>query len=832
MKILRRSLIKSAAICLVIAVGTLSASTLQGYVYDRSTGNPVADATVEVTTYTHPVMMNTESVPNGKYLDVTDLAGYFAIEVEREGRYQLLVNHLCYLPVKIIMVTGDKPERTMLYPEVIELAKVVVTTGRNDPARVPGAKSTLDRKLVETSYGAQDVPMLAAEVANTTAFSWSGNNVGASSINIRGFGSDRIAASVNGVPINDPEDHEQYWQDSPDFLSNTYNIQVERGVSSFLNGPAGIGGGLDLVTSDAVSNRELSITYQGGSFNTQRRTFFYRSGIVNDKYNFTGRFSKVTTDGYRDHTGADMWSYFLAAARFDPNMVTRLQVYGGQEEMDAYWWGVTKSMLETHRRANYSAWYKDYHEELFWYESVDYDGERDFFQQPHYMLHNQWRLTSDIEINQSLFWILGNGFYEEYKPGRGYWEYNLSNDPDDDSETDLIRRKNVKKNQYGWLPRLNWQAAQFTNLELGLELRHYQGDHWGNVEWARDLPDGISPQHKWYDWIGKKSYIGGFVNLEQDISPSLDVNAGVQVRNIGYDVEQEVMGAFTGYEFDLDWTFINPRLGINYQYNRDTRFYASLAGAGREPVDDMIFDADNPYDIPKLSKYNQQEIDPEYMWDVELGIHRNFGSVELGVNLYGMFFTDEIVKTGFSSDLDAEVFMNAPTSRHMGIELDAKWENAAPGLSLTGNLSYGQATLGDFEIDHVAGLDANWDPIIETVNLDGNRIAHFPDLIANLRATYSVSILTASLHIQHIGKQFMDNRNDDDAALDPYTALDGTLLFRLYNRDNSSVDLELRGMNLLDTEYEPFGIVDVEDGTPYYAPAAGRHYLAGLTIRL
>lgn len=817
---------------LTFPVGLTFATPLEGYIYDQSTGNPVPDATVEVTGYTNLQPITIKSIPGSHQFDVTDLAGYFSIKVEHEGEYQLSISHLGYLPARITMITGDEPSRTNLYPEVIELAKAVVTLGRTDPVRIPGAKTTLDRKLVELSYGTQDVPMLISETVNATAFSWSGSDVGASSINIRGFSSDRIAATVNGVPINDPEDHEQYWQDSPDFLSNTYNIQVERGVSSFLNGPTGVGGGLNLVTSDAVSKRELGITYQGGSYNTQRRTFFYRSGIVNDKYNFTGRFSKVTTDGYRDHTSADMWSYFLAAARFDPNMVTRLQVYGGQEEMDAYWWGVSESMLETHRRANYSAWYKDYHEELFWYESVDYDGERDFFQQPHYMLHNQWRLSPRLVMNQSLFWILGNGFYEEYKPGRDYWEYNLSSDPDDDRETDLIRRKNVDKNQYGWLPRINWQTNHYTSMELGLELRNYTGEHWGNVMWAEDLPDEVSPQHEWYRWTGEKSYLGGFFNLDHQLNHALSFNAGLQVRNINYQVEQKVIGAFSGYEYDLDWTFINPRLGLNYQFDRDTRLYASFAGAGREPVDDMIFDADNPYDIPKVSKFNQPEIDPEYMWDIEMGIQRRFGLLEMGVNLYGMFFTDEIIKTGFSSDLDEEVYINAPATRHMGVELDAKWEQALPGLTLSGNLSYGQAILGDFEIDHVAGLDDNWEPIIETVNLDGNRIARFPDLVANLRATYSTSILTASLRIQHVGKQYMDNREDEEATLDPYSVLDGTLLFRLLGWNSNTVDLELRGMNLLDTEYEPFGIVDVEDGTPYYVPAAGRRYLLGLTIRM
>jgi hypothetical protein len=39
-------------------------------------------------------------------------------------------------------------------------------------------------------------------------------------------------------------------------------------------------------------------------------------------------------------------------------------------------------------------------------------------------------------------------------------------------------------------------------------------------------------------------------------------------------------------------------------------------------------------------------------------------------------------------------------------------------------------------------------------------------------------------------------------------------------------------MNLGDLEYEPFGIVEVEYGVPYYVPAAGRRFMAGINLNL
>ncbi len=824
-------------VLILLSTGVLYGATVTGQIVDAITGNPIADVNV--------IVYGTSQGTS------TDLAGGFHLKVDAIP-VNVSISHVSYQSVDVNL--SDQSADIKLSPIPVRRSEVVVSTGRavgNESRSV----SNLDRKLVELSYGAQDVPLVAAQTPSATAFSWSGSSVGAATMKIRGFDQTRLGISVNGIPINDPEDHDVYWQDTPDFLSNTYDLQVERGVSSFMSGSAGIGGGLNLATSDAVSNRELSITYQGGKFNTHRRTFAYQSGLIDSEsndnsYNFTGRFSHVSTDGYRDHTAADMWSYFLGATSYSPNMITRLQVYGGQEEMDAYWWGIDKNTLEKNRKANYSAWNKEYHEEFFWDASVDYDDERDSFQQPHYVLHNQWKISDNVMLNESLFLIEGNGFYEEYKPNRKFAEYNFTPfdriyDEDGDgildtvevNRTDLIRMKTVDKDHFGWLPRLNWKINSAIDLNTGLELRFYRSKHYGRVIWARELPEAVSPGHEWYRWTGDKDYHGGYVNLDYRFNPKLKLNGGLQIRQISYKVDQELMGAFPGYEYELDWTFVNPRIGATYQFDANTNLYASLAMAGREPIDSQIYDADNPEDIPKLVKYDQEEINPERMLDLEIGGSHNYGNLIVGTNLYVMLFNDEIVTTGFSSDLDEEIHDNAPTSRHIGIEIEGSWVTGVRGLTFDGNISYGQATLGNYEIEHVAGLDENWNPIIKTVNLSGNQIGGFPNLIGNMRATYKVGMLTSSLHIQHVGKQYMDNREDKDASLDAYTTLDGVIRMqlqnkRLFNMRFNGLDLELRGMNLLDSEYEPHGVVDVEYGTPYYVPAAGRSYLAGVTFRL
>ena len=54
-----------------------------------------------------------------------------------------------------------------------------------------------------------------------------------------------ISILVNGVPQNDPEDHNVYWLDFPDLLASTDNIQVQRGAGSAFYGPPAIGGSVN-----------------------------------------------------------------------------------------------------------------------------------------------------------------------------------------------------------------------------------------------------------------------------------------------------------------------------------------------------------------------------------------------------------------------------------------------------------------------------------------------------------------------------------------------------------------------------------------------------------
>ena len=70
---------------------------------------------------------------------------------------------------------------------------------------------------------------------------------------------------INGVPQNDPEDHNVYWVNFPDLASSLEDIQVQRGAGSAFYGPAAIGGSINLVTDRFSPDPRLTVTSGYGS---------------------------------------------------------------------------------------------------------------------------------------------------------------------------------------------------------------------------------------------------------------------------------------------------------------------------------------------------------------------------------------------------------------------------------------------------------------------------------------------------------------------------------------------------------------------------------------
>jgi iron complex outermembrane receptor protein len=360
-----------------------AAERIAGRVLDAATGAPLAAATVHLDT---PPMTQ-----------ITDSAGNFVFAPVPAGPHRIRATFVGYTPNETEIDAAAEPSAVVLRlaPTVLPGEEVIITTTRASAQTDAIPHSNLTRDEIEHDYTAQDVPMLLASEPGVYAYSDAGNGVGYSYLQIRGFDQRKVSVLVNGVPHNDPESHQVYWVDMPDLLESATDIQVQRGVGASLYGASAAGGVVSLEVDPFAAEPGVRFNSGFGSYGTRRWSLSGQSGVGGDRYAVYGRYSRVVSDGYREQSWVDMWSYFIGLARYDRNLVNRFHAYGGEENLHLAYYGIDAATLATDRRFN----------------PLTYNDETDNFKQPHYELLTDWHINDRLTFHNTLFYIKGDGYY-------------------------------------------------------------------------------------------------------------------------------------------------------------------------------------------------------------------------------------------------------------------------------------------------------------------------------------------------------------------------------------------------------------------------------------
>jgi iron complex outermembrane receptor protein len=88
----------------------------------------------------------------------------------------------------------------------------------------------------------------------------------------------------------------------------------------------------------------------------------------------------------------------------------------------------------------------------------------------------------------------------------------------------------------------------------------------------------------------------------------------------------------------------------------------------------------------------------------------------------------------------------------------------------------------------------------------------------------------ASLLSKYVGKQFLDNTENDVVALDAYFINDIRLSYRITGKSLGQLEFGILVNNIFDVEYASNGYG--YDGVPYFYPQAGINFLGMVTLRL
>lgn len=709
--------------------------------------------------------------------------------------FSLFVAFAVMLGVSAAQTTLKRSKPVKDSTRVYTVPSVTVTSTRADAATSPVPFSEISRAELKDRYTAQDMPALIADLPSAFFYSDNGNGIGYSYVKMRGFDQRRIAVMINGIPQNDPEDHNVYWIDVPDAASNMQSIQVQRGAGLINYGAAAIGGSINLTTTNFTDSRFIRVSsgigYQqfGANSTTILAPITSKFGLevssgLTDKYAFYGRLSRINSDGYRANSWAELNSFFLSAARFDEDVTTQINVFGGPIADGLAYNGLPKQYITdlNLRRSNFNAFDYDSTGTNLAYTSTRRAQEIENFTQPHYEMLNDWFISENLTLKSALFYYTGTGFFDydaswaDAATLRMTPEYGFR---DSIIPGNAIIRGAVENRHGGWIPRLVWNHDD-GELTIGAEFRLHSSYHYGKVQFAENLPSGIDPDFHIYDYDGGRSIFSVFGQEQYRISDNTRLNIEAQLVQHTYTISNEKAGGvFTRYAtpsgtiagenelFAVKYLFLNPRVGVLHSFSDEFNGYASIALTSREPRMRNIYAAEDAYfgaqplfarSKDTLFDFTQPLVQPERMMDIEIGGRYKSanGNYAVGVNGFLMEFTNELVKSGRLDIFGNPVDGNAPRSRHYGIEVDG---NAlltdmkdAGKIILSGNISFSQNRF--VEYDYYLSST-------EKISLNGNPIAGFPDFLANLRLSYHAGGLNASVLFKYVGAFYSDNFGDN-----------------------------------------------------------------------
>ncbi|MCL5028843.1 MAG: TonB-dependent receptor [Bacteroidetes bacterium] len=799
---------------------------LKGKVIDSENLTPLPNANVYI---------------EGKNIGVTTQPdGQFLFKGNISSEDILVVSYVGYSTAKIYLknINTEDSITVKLQPKVIPSQTVLVEGSIGKEGVSPLAFSKITQKEIQQNYVVQDVPEYLSKLPSTTFYSENGNGIGYNYLTIRGFDQRRISVSVNGIPQNDPEDHNVYWLDMPDLLGNTAVIQVQRGAGSGIIGYPAIGGSINIITSTFSNNPQIDFSSSLGSYNTRKYSASFASGLIGNKYSIYAKLSQILSSGYRDNSWVQYDAYYLSAVRYDDNITTQINLYGGPIADGLAYTGLPKFAIKDKnlRRANYSDWGED--SSGYTYNVLRRPSEIENFTQPHFELLNEFKINPSVTLNSALFLVIGNGFFDfdgswadttylRLKSQNGFHPFS--------NPQNVLIKAEVDNTQIGWVPRV---SIKHDNGELivGGEVRIHRSIHWGSIDFGQELPDGLSKNYRYYFYNGAKDIGNFYVHETYNLSNEINLLGEVQFAYHKYRFYNE---KFLENEFSVSNLFVNPRIGINYKLNNEQNIFFSFARVSNEPRLSDYYNADESsggatpqFELNPDGTYNYSKplVNPETMNDFELGTSFIDKEFNASLNLYYMLFQNEIVDNGKVDIYGQPIIGNMKSTVHAGIEFSSNLHlTKQVSLYLNATLSSNKILNGTYFIDAVRYIDLN-----------GNSINGFPNFLTNFGINFNDNGLLVQLTGRYVGKFYSDNFDENlknylqefpafvpynDNVNDAYFTADFFASYELQNFSSlRSSKIFVQVNNIFDNLFSANAIGQ------YFFPWAERNFIAGINL--
>lgn len=721
--------------------------------------------------------------------------------------------------------------------EIAEELQEAAVSAVRAPKDAPYAVSNISGdKTREHAASGRELPLLFARTPGVIAWSENGVGTGTTYMRIRGAGGSRINVTLDGVPLNSPEDQTVFWANMNSYGKMLGSVQILRGVGSSTNGDGAFGGTISLGSRapSLVPTAEISTAF--GSWNTFHAGGSISTGLLWQHLVIDGAYNETSTDGYMHGTDGRSGSYTAGASWIGNGWKLSYRLFGNFENTGQAWNGVTAgngdlsimdgSYCDASWAYNQHTGIKTYkdiceaglgrYNSLYEYLLTDDNGifiqengkfkyaryemndgtlwprTRDYFMQSRHILNFSGRLSDALRLSATIHYTGGYGYYDEFRQMNKLVKYGISDFTASNGrvikKSDFVRRKGLDQDCSGAIANLFYDKGRWEAV-AGLSLQHFESDHFGWLRYAgisateaAASPEKAAAYKEFTEDLlkdGKYRYYSSPA-IKNDASAFAKASFSISDKwSVFADLQlRHILYTSGGYNdkyYDNgDGTASRHQLDISESWT----FFNPKAGvnfkSGAHRAYASIAVGNRE---PERNNFTDNGKYPapraERLFDFEAGYGITRDIWRASAGIYYMKYKDQLVQTGELSDIGEALTTNIADSYRAGLELSAGIDFCS-WFSLEGNAALSANRVLDFD-EYVE----DWDHGVKVIHYDSTPLAYSPSAICNAFADFHFGGFSAVWHSSFVSRMYLDNSGNTDRSLPAYSLSDLSLNYRI-----------------------------------------------------
>lgn len=710
----------------------------------------------------------------------TDVSGNFVLSVDLDLATKLVFSHINYKKKEVeIRSLQGKDMIVYLEPKQEKLDDVVVTASRYEQSKLQLSKSAaiIYSKEVKDKFLSNMIDALSSTPGFTQVWEYH------SPIILRGLNSKRLIIMKNGNRRIGTFPGGYFAQNMN--IYDIRKIEIIKGPGSVMYGSGAISGIINVISYEPFGERQTKANILSG-YGANNNEFLEVASICHKNKNFGLRVNAKyrKTDDYVYGNGKTAENSNVEDRDFSLSTGFRLS---------------TKHTFKLNADYHYGDWGKP----------RGFNGALKRFTKIRNTEHNQHVDISYEYAPAAFVEILHVNIYVDYGK-RDYYKYKYSEVSGNLSSLELVHYNNI--NEGGQLYSI-LNLSEKSKLTVGADGYSFRLDNPADIIDYYNQTEGSIDG---YSGAGQQN-IGAFIQNESQITQKLKLVSGI--RSDYAEVSEGKTNSISGRNESR--TALSGNVGLVFSINKKNYISANVGRAFRMPTAEELFT--EVISCKGLKKGNP-ELQPEYSWNIDLGIRgRMFGNkFNYDLALFYNMLDDFISEIQALDDEDVDFTFKNTDAIIYGSELSASYRFNHV-FKPTNSLFAGLGAAYIYGIDKSENTNTLLFGIPPfKLNFDLN----YRGLVNKHWLTgYFIKLNTEYAAIQN---RVITIPEGSDAGPWGYEPSDPHTVFNFALGLNSNVlpgypKLRFIVKNILDTDYQPFGS---------YIPAMGRNFKTTLSFTI